>query len=538
MKNKVLKRTLATALSISVLAVSQSVSFAEAVREDTLTELFSDDFESYTAAAVSQETMTKWYMKDDLSECAIAEIGGTKALKVRNTNGAPVLALKQGTIPSKLENIPVKISFDIQVPSGADEVWGLVCPVMEEAGDNTNYGQNQMIQIKRAANETDAKIQIHHADNTDKEINISNDTWYSVTIEENLGSAGQWSYVVTVYDAAGTIIDKDYETNSQYMGSFQSINFTSWRNGAYYVDNVSVCRISRGLEIVDDMEYSSKAEASKYWRINGDNYGFKQIDEAHGQTAYSGGAEFHTCVAAEPAEGKYALVEFDTYLEGNSNGNSNNCGRFNAIDKNGTGNPGGNTIIKFDQRANDSNVDLYVGDNWINQCPTGWYHITVLLNLKDKNYTVSVVNNNGNDYCSGNQNAVENTTRAIDSLAMINFTSWADNFYFDNVKLELLNELPTPPGKAEFTAQSRVITKRISDKNKAMGIITTINNVGNSDGTFTKIKWTITTGGETRTVRATQYKDSISISQGGSVKIGCVIDGVCDENADVVVEVE
>ena len=66
MNNKVLKRTLAAALSVSVLALTQAAGFAEAVREDTLTELFSDDFESYTAAAVSQETMTKWYMKDDL----------------------------------------------------------------------------------------------------------------------------------------------------------------------------------------------------------------------------------------------------------------------------------------------------------------------------------------------------------------------------------------------------------------------------------------------------------------------------------------
>ena len=538
MKKKVLKRMLAAALSISVLAVVQSISFAAAERNDQSTSLFADDFENYTAEAVSSDLMTKWYMNDDLSECAIIEEGDNKVLKIRNTSGAPVLALKQGTISPKIENTPVKISFDIQVPSGTDEVWGLVCPVMEEDGDNTNYGQNQMIQIRRAQGAADTTIQIKHSDDSFKTINISNDAWYNVTIEENLGNAGHWSYIVTVCDESGAVIGKDYEANSPYMGSFQNINFTNWKNGAYHIDNVSIEKISRGLEISDDMEYDSKAEASKYWRINGDNYGFKQIDEAHGQTAYSGGAEFHTCVASEPIENNYALIEFDTYIAGNNNGNSNNCGRFNVIDKNGTGNPGGNTIVRFDQRANDENVDLYVGDNWINQLQKDWYHVTILLNLNDKNYTVSVVSSTGNNYCSGNQNAVENTTRAIDSLALINFNSWADNFYFDNVKLEVLNEPPSPPEKAELTTQSSIITKKISDKNKAMGIITTITNEGSADGTFNKIKWTITSGGETRTVIETQNKDAILIPQGSSVRVGCIINGLCDENAEIIAEIE
>ena len=160
MKKKVLKRMLAAALSISVLAVVQSVSFAAAERNDQSTSLFADDFENYTAEAVSSDLMTKWYMNDDLSECAIIEEGDNKVLKIRNTSGAPVLALKQGTISPKIENTPVKISFDIQVPSGTDEVWGLVCPVMEEDGDNTNYGQNQMIQIRRAQGAADTTIQI------------------------------------------------------------------------------------------------------------------------------------------------------------------------------------------------------------------------------------------------------------------------------------------------------------------------------------------------------------------------------------------
>ena len=89
MKNKILKKVVAVALSASTLAVVQAVGFAAAVRQDTSTELFADNFESYEAAAVSQETMPKWYMRDDLSECAIIEEGDNKVLKIRNTSGAP-----------------------------------------------------------------------------------------------------------------------------------------------------------------------------------------------------------------------------------------------------------------------------------------------------------------------------------------------------------------------------------------------------------------------------------------------------------------
>lgn len=442
MKNKILKRTIAAALSLGVLASACTVSFAAAVREDASTELFADDFESYTAAAVSQETMSKWYMKDGYTGCEIIEDNGSKVLKISPADGTPVLAMKQGTVAPKIENTPVKISFDVKAPNTDKELWGLICPVMEESSniEETDFGKSQMIQIKKTANTDDTRIEIYNT-NTEvaKSISIVPDTWYTVVLEENLGSAGNWTYIISVFDASGKMIDSCCGSSGDYMGTFQNINFTAWGQSDYHVDNLKIDKISRGLLISDDMGYSSREEASKYWKITDSNSGFEKIDDEHSMSAKVAGGEFTPCVAAQAVETGMLNIEFDTYLSGNTEGTDKSCGRFNVLPQ-GMEDMGGNTIISFNQRKNDANVDLYVGDSWINQCPTGWYRVRVILDFDNSTYTVSVIDTQGNNYCSGNANAINVTTRAISNLAAINFTTWGDPFYFDNLKVQTISD--------------------------------------------------------------------------------------------------
>ncbi|MDD6762752.1 MAG: hypothetical protein PUD92_03810, partial [Clostridiales bacterium] len=449
-------------------------------------------------------------------------------------------AMAQGTT-AKVQQTPVTISFDIKVPSGSDEVWGLVCPVMEETENiaDTDFGQNHMINITKAADTENVSIAVK--DGTDeviKSINIATDAWYSIVIDENLGGSGNWSYIVAVYDASGNLIDTCSKLGSQFMGTFQNINFTAWRTGAYYVDNIKIDKISRGFLVSDDMEYNSREEASKYWRTGNNAASFEKIDNEHGMTAKVGNTEFYPCIAAEPVESGIVTIDFDTYILGNTNGNQNNCGRFNVINKDGTSDPGGNCILRFDQRSGDSNVDLYVGDNWINQLPSGWYHVSIEMNLDAGSYSVSVKNTNGNDYCSTNSNSQNNTTRAVTNFAMINFTSWADPFYFDNVSITT-GDKPA----AEFRCENTVTAKYISDDNKATGIKTVISNVGEASGSFVTVIWDITSNNENG--RITTIKEGgaktgnvFSLDAGASIEFGIIIDGLYDENpvVDVILD--
>ena len=539
MKNKTLKRSFAAVLSVSVLATAQAVSFAAATRNDTSANLFEDDFQSYAAGGVSMDTMPKWYMKDDLESCAIAEDGTNKVLKIADTTttpSTPVLAMAQGTT-AKVQQTPVTINFDIKVPSGSDEVWGLVCPVMEETENiaDTNFGQNQMINITKAADTENVSIAVK--DGTDeviKSINIATDAWYSIVIDENLGGSGNWSYIVAVYDASGNLIDTCSKLGSQFMGTFQNINFTAWRTGAYYVDNIKIDKISRGFLVSDDMEYNSREEASKYWRTGNNAASFEKIDNEHGMTAKVGNTEFYPCIAAEPVESGIVTIDFDTYILGNTNGNQNNCGRFNVINKDGTSDPGGNCILRFDQRSDNSNVDLYVGDNWINQLPSNWYHVSIEMNLDAGSYSVSVKNTNGNDYCSTNSNSQNNTTRAVKNFAMINFTSWADPFYFDNFKLTCGADEP----KADISAESTTVTaQKNSETDKATGLFTTITNKGAAAGAFNKISYVITSGGVTKTFNGTASTE-INLTPNASAYVGLIVNGLYDVNPTVNVGVE
>ncbi len=442
MKNKILKKAIAAALSISTLAAVQTVGFAAAVRQDTSTELFADNFESYEAAAVSQDLMTKWYMKDGYGGCKIAEDNGGKVLQVSPSSGTPVLAMKKGTIAERIEQTPVRISFDVKALSSATELHGIICPIMEESAElaDTNFGANRMIHIKKAANATEAAIEINSDNSTvATTINISTDKWYTIVLEENLGSSGNWTYSGTVCEQLSDVEVGSFQGGSGWMGTFQNINFTAWGASDYYVDNVKIDKISRGMLVSDDMEYKSAAEANKYWKITDTNSGFAKKDEEHGMSAMAKGGEFTSCLAAQSIENGMINIEFDTYLHGNSDGTTNNCGRFNVLPQ-GAADMGGNTIIFFNQRRNDANVDLYVGDSWINQCPTGWYRVRVILDFDNSTYTVSVIDTQGNNYCSGNANAINVTTRAISNLAAINFTTWGDPFYFDNLKVQTISD--------------------------------------------------------------------------------------------------
>ncbi len=442
MTKKVLRSVVTVVLSISMLAAAQSVSFAAAVRNDVLTELFADNFESYEAAAVSQETMPKWYMKDGYGGCSIAEDNGSKVLKVSPSISTPVLAMKKGTIETKIEQTPVRISFDVKAPSSDKELHGIICPIMEENVEiaKTNFGANRMIHIKKSANASEAVIEINKDNDTvAKSISISTDKWYNIVLEENLGSSGKWSYSVTVCEQQSGTEMASFYGESGWMGTFQNINFTAWGASDYYVDNIKIDKISRGFLIWDDMEYKSTAEANRYWKITEANSSFEKIDDEHSMSAKVAGGEFTPCLAAQAIENGMVNIEFDTYLRGNTEGTDNNCGRFNVLPQ-GTTDMGSNTIIFFNQRKNDTNVDLYIGDSWINQCPTGWYNVRIILDVDNSKYTVSVTDMQGNNYCSGKANTVDVTTKAISSLAAINFTTWNDPFYVDNVKIEKISD--------------------------------------------------------------------------------------------------
>ena len=532
MKNKTLKRSFAAALSVSVMATAQAVSFAAATRNDTSANLFADDFESYAAGGVSMATMPKWYMKDDLAACAIAEDGANQVLKIANTTGAPVIAMAQGTT-EKVQQTPVTISFDIKVPSGSDEVWGLVCPVMEETNniDETNFGQNQMVQIKGTGDSASIVV-------GESTISISRDVWYKVVIDENLGSSGNWSYVVSVYDASDTLVGSDSKTNSEYMGSFQNINFTAWRTGAYYVDNLKIDKISRGVELSDDMEYTTVAEASKYWVAS--NNSFEKIDEAHGMTAKAvSWNEFHPCTADVVSSG-IVNIQFDTYLKGDNTGSGDTCGAVFVLPE-GYSDMGASTarIIEFKQRAQDENVEFHVGDSWINQCPTGWYTVKIALDLDNSKYDVSVTSASGNNYCVGEGGVSKTsgmTANAVSTFAAVNFRAASSTypFYFDNFKLTCGADEP----KADISAESTTVTaQKNSDTDKATGFFTTITNKGAAAGPFNKISYVITSGGVTNTFNGTASTE-ISLEPNASAYVGLIVNGLYDESPAVSVTVE
>ena len=64
----------------------------------------------------------------------------------------------------------------------------------------------------------------------------------------------------------------------------------------------------------------------------------------------------------------------------------------------------------------------------------------VILDLDGGKYTVSVTDTAGNNYCSGNANAVDVTTRAVSSFAAVNFTTWSDPFVIDNVEINIVDD--------------------------------------------------------------------------------------------------
>ena len=531
MKRQVLKRTLAAALSISTLALVHSAGFA-AVRNDKKAELFADDFESYAVGAVSAELMPNWYMKDDLEACAVAEDGTNKVLKIANTKGAPVLAMAQGTT-AKVQQTPVTISFDIKVPSGSDEVWGLVCPVMEETENiaDTNFGQNQMVQIKGTGDSASIEV-------GESAIPILRDVWYKVVIDENLGSSGNWSYVVSVYDASDMLVGSDSKTNSEYMGSFQNINFTAWRTGAYYVDNLKIDKISRGVELSDDMEYTTVAEASKYWVAS--NNSFEKIDDAHGMTANAvSWNEFHPCTADVVRSG-IVNIQFDTYLAGDTTESTDTCGAVFVLPE-GYSDMGASTakIIEFKQRSDNENVEFYVGGYWINQCPTGWYTVKITLDLDNSKYDVSVTSASGNNYCLGYGGVSKTsgmTTNAVSTFAAVNFRAASNSypFYFDNFKLTCGADEP----KADISAESTTVTAhKNSETDKATGLFTTITNKGAAAGAFNKISYVITSGGVTKTFNGTASTE-INLTPNASAYVGLIVNGLYDVNPTVNVGVE
>lgn len=536
----ILKRTLSVALCVSIVGAAQLVSLAAATRNDSYTDVFADDFESYATGAVSSELMPNWYIKDDIANCKIEEEAGNKLLQICNTTGAPVFAMKQNTT-EKIQRTPVQIKFDVKIPATDDEVWGLVCPVMEESSNiaDTNFGQNQMLHIRKSAGADDTRIEFKDGADVVKTISISTEKWYTVQIEENLGGVGNWSFVASVYDkSTGNLVGNAYKLSSIYMGTFQNINFTAWRTGAYYVDNIDIDKVARGIVLTDDMEYSSREEASKYWRINGDNAYFTQIDEAHGISAAVGNAEFHPCIAADAVESGKVNIDFDTYIQENTNGTAVNCGRVNVLDKDGISNPGGNCILKFETRTDNGNVDLYVGDNWINQLQPGWYHINIELDLDAGSYSVSAKNRNGNDYCSTNPNSKNNTTRAITNFALVNFTSWSEDFIFDNLNIVIGDKT-----EAEFNTENSVQAKYISDNNKATAITTTVTNTGDSFGSFVTIVWNISSNGESGTITAikeggSKTGNSFSLAPGASIEFGMIIDGLYDIAPEITVNID
>lgn len=434
---KFFKKRAAAVTAISMILSAAPV-FADAGIITTDTEIFSEDFESYTSM---DEMQPKWFVDGNCSGCGLEEVAGKKAMYFSYSNGAsPVLAMAKNTLPIDISTGTVRISFDVYLENTDNEIWSFVDYI--QSVNQADYGAYQFITIHKPVG-GNAYIE---------GIEVETGKWYNVVMDLNLGEGNKWSYGVGVYNGDGSQVGSTGKSNNELMGTFNNINFTAWKSGKVYIDDLNIQTIDRSLQFYDNMNsYSGNSQSSMVnWTCEGydaGTTGFETIDAAHGMTAYvksSSAPRFAPYRITSPiTEGKVKL-EFDTYIT-----NDKEIWNRVTIVPSTVNDFGMNGILNIScqpgQKANISTSSLteVAGNLDVNS----WYTVKIIFDFDNKIYTVSVYDEDGNKV--GDTITEYNSADALSDFSTVNFTTWRDGkFYFDNVGIKITDEVGERPNPA------------------------------------------------------------------------------------------
>lgn len=425
MKIKILNSILAFAVAASMIVPSLPVK-ADAGTVMTDNMIFIEDFQR---AASLSDLSGKWYIDGNTESCAIETKNQTRALSLAYASGAaPVLAMAKNTFSQSISAGTVRVSFDVCLENTQNEILSFLDYI--HSGDQTDYGQYHVLTIHKPEGGS-AYIE---------GIEVQTAEWYNVIIDFNLGSANTWSYGIGIYDSNGLLVGSTGESGSVLMGDLNNINFTAWRSGKIYVDNVEVKTINRMLPFYDDMDsYSSNGKSALInWNCEGyaaGTSGFEEIDAAHGMTAYvqsETAPRFAPYRVTSPlTEGKVEL-EFDTYIT-----NEQELWNRVTVVPSSTTDFGARGILNIScnpgEKANISTASITEVAG--NLDANSWYTVKITFDLDKKIYTVSVYDEDKNKI--GNTITEYNSADALSDFSTVNFTTWREGkFYFDNVNIE------------------------------------------------------------------------------------------------------
>lgn len=190
--------------------------------------IFSDDFDSY----MNINSMSKtWNLKEC---CEYSSVRGG-ALHVKNRDGgAPVICMPDGTIAKKLTSGCVTIKFDVLMENLGGVTWGIMSLVPEGTYD---YGKYRVIDFYR----TKDKAIIRDPYKNENYVQIGISKWYG--IEGKFYPGENCRFCITVYDDKGNELggySREGEECEGFLTDFSNINFTSWSDRDYAIDNLEI----------------------------------------------------------------------------------------------------------------------------------------------------------------------------------------------------------------------------------------------------------------------------------------------------------
>lgn len=186
-------------------------------------EIFSDDFDSYDNV---YDMSPKWKLKECYEYCTVR--GG--ALHVKNRDGgAPVICMPS---PKKITSGRIDITMDVLIENLGGTTQGFMVLVPESVHD---YGHYRAIEFYRQKGIT----QIRDPYFNENYIDIKPSTWYSIKAEFYPGYDPH--FTVTVYDDKGGLMGSYSRENCpDFLGNFENINFTSWTDKDFAIDNFRI----------------------------------------------------------------------------------------------------------------------------------------------------------------------------------------------------------------------------------------------------------------------------------------------------------
>ena len=212
-----------TLLISALLALQAGITAAAAEQV-----IFSDDFDSYDNLYAMSD---RWNLKECYEYCTVR--GG--ALHVKNRDGgAPVLCMPEGTVSKKITSGHVKITMDILIENLGGTTCGIMSLVPEGVHD---YGRYRVMEFYRDKEITCIRDSYY----PENYVEIKPSKWYS--IEGDFYPGEESRFDIAVYDADGNRLggySREKENCEGFLVDFTNINFTSWSDRDYAVDNLKI----------------------------------------------------------------------------------------------------------------------------------------------------------------------------------------------------------------------------------------------------------------------------------------------------------